>query len=105
MSKLETARQLVRQTLEQEKDSEMKFREHVQESLYILKKNQVVIFKQGKYGIKKLQQQGSSLHETLDRVQVSLVEISNNQMKWKNRFLLLLIVLGLFLILDIVRMV
>ena len=105
MSKLETARQLVRQTLEQEKDSEMKFREHVQESLYILKKNQVVIFKQGKSGIQRLQQQGNSLDETLGRVQMSLAEISNNQMKWKNRFLLLLIVLGLFLLLDIIRMV
>lgn len=105
MSKLETARQLARQTLEQEKDSEMEFREQVQESLNILKKNQVAIYNREKNSMQKLQEQGDSLNSTLERLQVLLTAISDNQIKWRNRFLLLLIMLGILLITAIIRMV
>lgn len=105
MSKLETARQLARQTLEQEKDSEMEFRGQLQEDLNILKKNQVAIYNREKDSMQKLQEQGDSLNESLDRLEVLLTAISDNQIKWRNRFLLLLIILGILLITDIIRMV
>lgn len=105
MSKLETARQLARQTLEQEKDSEMEFRGQVQEDLNILKKNQVAIYKREKDSMHKLQEQGDSLNATLEKLQVLLTAISDNQIKWRNRFLLLLIMSVILLIKDIIRMV
>ena len=105
MSKLETARQLARQTLEQEKDSEMEFRGQLQEDLNILKKNQVAIYNREKDSMRKLQEQGDSLNATLERLKVLLTAISDNQIKWKNRFLLLLIMLVILLITDIIRMV
>src|SRR5690606_7832592 len=105
MSKLETARQLARQTLEQEKDSEMEFRGQLQEDLNILKKNQVAIYNREKDSMRKLQEQGDSLNATLERLKVLLTAISDNQIKWKNRFLLLLIMLLILLITDNIRMV
>ena len=115
MSKLETARQLAKQTLEQEKNLEMKFQKEVLNRFVKLKDNQVVVFNQVKKESSKsqelcrqisnqlLEQQGTIINQFQEQQGqiLSLLKRQKSQEKW---WVISLVILVVLLILVFLKM-
>src|SRR5690606_23356975 len=104
MSKLETARQLAKQTLQQERDLEIKFQKQVSEKLETLKNNQIVIFNRIKIEHSQSKQLCTQISNHLLRQQDQIKDLLSKQKRLENRYLITLMVLAICLILVFLKM-
>src|SRR5690606_14172769 len=104
MSKLETARQLANQTLQQERDMEIKFQQQVLGRFETLKNNQVVIFNRIKTENSKSEQLISQLSNQLQVQQTQIIYLINKQKRLEKGLLITLVVSVICLILVILKM-
>src|SRR5690606_63712 len=104
MSKLETARQLANQTLQQERAMEIKFQKQVLERFETLKNNQVVIFNRVKTESSKSQELCCQISNQLQEQQDQITFLLKRQKSLEKWRLISLVILAVFLILVILKM-